>query len=198
MKEYTDQEIIECLRSRQSYVVRYLSARYLPMIRLMVNQMGGTGEDAKDIFQDGLMIILQKIDSNEFVLTCKLQTFLYCVCENLWKNIIAKRQSSSNYLAQQMDDIIEQDFAEIHDNNLYEQIFYEMFETLDPLYKSVLKLHWQEFSYKEIAEKLGYSYGYVKKLKCESQAELIYKVKNHPGFISLKKYQESAEKVIYE
>ena len=63
MKEYTDNEIIECLRDRQSYVVHYLSDRYLPMIRLMVTQLGGTPEDAKDIFQEGLMVMLEKIDN---------------------------------------------------------------------------------------------------------------------------------------
>ncbi len=34
VQEFTDIEIIECLRERKSYVVRYLSDRYLPMIRL--------------------------------------------------------------------------------------------------------------------------------------------------------------------
>jgi hypothetical protein len=82
VKEYTDNEIIECLKNRQSYVVRYLSDRYMPMIRLMVFRMGGTLEDAKDIFQDGLIIMLEKIDNGDFVLTCKFRTFLYVVCEN--------------------------------------------------------------------------------------------------------------------
>jgi len=80
MNEFSDKEIIECLKKRQSYVVQYLSDRYLPMIRLMVTQMGGSSEDAKDIFQDGLIIMLEKIDNNSFVLTCKFKTFLYSVC----------------------------------------------------------------------------------------------------------------------
>jgi predicted metallo-beta-lactamase superfamily hydrolase len=66
LKEYSDTEIIECLRNRQSYVVHYLSDRYMPMIRLMVFQKGGTTEDARDIFQDGLIIMLEKLDNKEF------------------------------------------------------------------------------------------------------------------------------------
>jgi RNA polymerase sigma factor (sigma-70 family) len=182
VKEYTDIEIIECLRNRQSYVVHYLSDRYLPMIRLMVIQLGGNPEDAKDIFQEGLMIMLQKIDNREFALTCKFKTFLYCVCENLWKSIIAKRQAAVNYFARRTEPEGEEDFTEVMDNNLCREIFLSVFDTLDPVSKNILKLYWEEVSPQEIADRLGYSYGYVRKKKCEAQAELTEKVKMHPDY----------------
>jgi RNA polymerase sigma factor (sigma-70 family) len=182
VKEYSDSEIIECLRNRQSYVVRYLSDRYLPMIRLMVIQMGGNSEDAKDIFQEGLMIMLEKIDNKEFALTCKFKTFLYCVCENLWKQVIVKRQAAANYFSRREENDDNNDFTEHIDNRLYEEIFHRVFETLDPAGKKILKLYWEEMSPQEIADKLGYTYGYVRKKKCEAQNELIMKVKNHPDY----------------
>jgi len=182
LKEYTDNEIIECLKSRQSYVVHYLSERYMPMIRLMVYQLGGSLEDAKDIFQDGLIIMLEKIDNEDFVLTCKFKTFLYCVCENLWKAVLEKRKAAANYFSRREIDNNEKDFTEIQDNALYENIFYEVFETLDPASQKLLKLYWDEMSAKEIADTLGLTYGYVRKKKCEVQAELVNKVKNHPDY----------------
>lgn len=188
VKEFTDSEIIECLRNRQSYVVHYLSDRYLPMIRLMVTNLGGSGEDARDIFQEGLMIMLEKIDSREFTLTCKFKTFLYCICENLWKSVIIKRRRAANYLVRRVETESESDFTEIIDNKMYRDIFRNAFDTLDPAGKSILKLYWEEYSPKEIAEKLGYTYGYVRKKKCEAQAELIDKVKMHPDY---KKIMES-------
>jgi len=182
VKEYTDIEIIDCLRNRQSYVVHYLSDRYLPMIRLMVTQLGGNPEDAKDIFQEGLMIMLEKIDNKEFALTCKFKTFLYCVCENLWKSIIAKRQAAVNYFARRTEPDDEKDFTEVMDNDLCREIFLSVFNTLDPVGKNILKLYWEEVSPQEIADRLGYSYGYVRKKKCEAQAELKEKVKKHPDY----------------
>ena len=182
VKEYTDIEIIECLRNRKSYVVHYLSDRYLPMVRLMVIQLGGDPEDAKDIFQEGLMIMLEKIDNKEFALTCKFKTFLYCVCENLWKSIIAKRQAAVNYFARRTEPEDEKDFTEVMDNNLCREIFLSVFDTLDPVGKNILKLYWEEVSPQEIADRLGYSYGYVRKKKCEAQAELTEKVKRHPDY----------------
>jgi RNA polymerase sigma factor (sigma-70 family) len=154
----------------------------MPMIRLMVIRLGGTTEDAKDIFQEGLMIMLEKIDNKEFTLSCKLKTFLYCVCENLWKSVIAKRQAAANYFRRRVEDEDENDFTEQMDNKLYSEIFHNAFESLDTAGKNILKLYWKEMSPQKIAEKLGYTYGYVRKKKSETQAELIARVKKHPAF----------------
>jgi RNA polymerase sigma factor (sigma-70 family) len=148
----------------------------------MVTQLGGTPEDAKDIFQEGLMIMLEKIDNKEFALTCKFKTFLYCVCENLWKSIIAKRQAAVNYFARRTEPEEEKDFTEAMDNNLCREIFLSVFDKLDTVSKNILKLYWEEVSPQEIADRLGYSYGYVRKKKCEAQAELTEKVKMHPDY----------------
>ena len=182
MKGYTDIEIIECLRNRESYVVRYLQERYFPMIRLMITQLGGSSEDAKDIFQEGLMIMLEKIDDNKFFLTCKFKTFLYSVCENLWKSVIEKRQAAANYFLRRVEEEDRKDITEIMDNSLCKEIFYSAFETLDPLGQKILRLYWEEMSPREIAETLGYTYGYIRKKKCAAQAELVAKVRKHPDY----------------
>ena len=196
MKEYSDKEIIECLRN-QSYVVHYLSDRYMPMIRLIVYPNGGTSEDAHDIFQDGLIIMLEKLDNKEFALTCKFKTFLYCVCEHLWKRVLDKRQAASNYLTRRNEPEVEKDFTEIIDQQTYEEIFSDVFETLDPISKKILTLYWQEISPQEIADKLGYTYGYVKKKKCEAQSELTEKVKKHPGYMLIKRTELAAREVVH-
>jgi RNA polymerase sigma factor (sigma-70 family) len=197
VKEYTDTEIIDCLRNRQSYVVRYLFDRYMPMVRLLITRMGGSSEDARDIFQDGLMIMLEKIDNKEFTLTCRFKTYLYCVCENLWKSNLDKRHAASNYFNRMVDPDDEKDITDIIDNDLYEKIFHEAFESLDPVGKNILKLYWQKISPGEIAEKLGYTYGYVRKKKCEAQLELTEKVKNHPGYKEIMSSERIAKGVVF-
>jgi len=197
LKEYTDTEIIECLRNRQSYVVHYLFDRYMPMIRLMVYQKGGTNDDAHDIFQDGLIIMLEKLDNKEFALTCKFKTFLYCVCEHLWKSILDKRQAATNYLSKRSEPETDKDFTELIDHQIYEEIFRDVFETLDPISKKILNLYWQEVSPQEIAHKLGYTYGYVRKKKCEAQNELTEKVKKHPGYKRIRSTELATREVVH-
>jgi hypothetical protein len=49
----------------------------------------------------------------------------------------------------------------------------------------------------EIADKLGYTYGYVRKKKCEAQTELTEKVKNHPGYKGIMSSERVAKGVVY-
>ncbi len=197
VKEYSDSEIISCLRNRQSNVVRFLCDRYMPMVRLIVTRSGGTSEDAKDIFQESLMIMLEKIDSREFVLTCSFKTYLYCVCDNLWKSVLDKQKAASNYFRRKTEEDKDKDVGEMMDNKFHEEIFREAFESLDPAARNILKLYWQDVPAQEIAEKLGYAYGYVRKKKCEAQAELTERVKNHPGYRQIVDSEKVAGKVVY-
>ncbi|MGM0529084.1 MAG: hypothetical protein ACQERS_11805 [Bacteroidota bacterium] len=61
MKEYTDSEILHSLKKRQSSVVRYLFNRYMPMIHRIVTKMGGTVENAKDVFLNELIVMQSAI-----------------------------------------------------------------------------------------------------------------------------------------
>lgn len=152
------------------------------MIKLMVSKLGGDAEDASDIFQDGLMILLEKIDDRNFALTCRLKTYLYCICENLWKDVLDKRRAAENYFVRREAPVEEADFTEHLDQAVQEGLFRSVFETLDPSSKAILELYWQEMSPQEIAEKLGFTYGYVRKMKSAAQAELTEKIKRHPDY----------------
>lgn len=163
----------------------------------MVYQKGGSADDAQDIFQDGLIIMLEKLDNREFVLSCKFKTFLYSVCEHLWKSVLDKRQSAANYLNRHSETDENNDFEDQIDNQLYEKIFREAFETLDPISKKILTLYWQEMPPQEIAAKLGYTYGYVRKKKSEAQSELTGKVKRHPSFMRIKRTEIAAREVVH-
>lgn len=176
MKDYSDKEIIECLRKRQNDVARYLSNRYRAMIRLMVIRMGGSSEDAKDIFQEGFTIMLKKTDDKNYGFTCKIKTYFFCVCQNLWKEELVKRKSATIYFSRRVDENDDIDFTEQMDKRLFEKIFHEVFATLDQSCRKIMKLYWLDKSPKEIAEQLKLTYGYVRKKKSEGQAEQACRV----------------------
>ncbi len=167
------------------------------MIRFMVVKMGGSSEDARDIFQEGLMIMIEKLDNRNFSLTCKFKTLLYCICENLWKMVLKKKQSAANYFIRNTEPDDEEDISETIDHTLFREIFQSVFDTLDPVGKKMLMLYWEGISPQEIAERLGYSYGYVRKKKCEVQAELVEKVKNHPDYRKIINSDIISESVVY-
>jgi len=187
MKKYTDQEIIQGLKSGESYVVKYLAKDYLPVIRYYISKNNGNEEDAKDIFQDALYIIIEKIHNNEFVLQGTLTTYLFAICKNLWLIALDRQKAAKNYELRRLADHMDSDFTEAGDRVFYENIFRECFEEMDQVSQKILKMYWMEISPSEIADKLGYSYGYVRKKKSECMKELKERIIAHPDFNELEK-----------
>ena len=187
MKKYTDQEIIQGLKSGESYVVKYLAKDYLPVIRYYISKNNGNEEDAKDIFQDALFIIIEKIHNNEFVLQGTLTTYLFAICKNLWLMALDRQKAAKNYELRRLADHMDNDFTEAGDRVFYENIFRQCFEAMDQVSQKILKMYWMEISPSEIADKLGYSYGYVRKKKSECMKELKGRIIAHPDFNELEK-----------
>lgn len=187
MKKYTDQEIIQGLKSGESYAVKYLAKEYLPVIRYYISKNSGNEEDAKDVFQDALYIIIEKIHNNDFVLQGTLSTYLFAICKNLWLMVLDRQKAAKNYELRRMADQMDNDFTESVDRVFYENIFRQCFEAMDQVSKKILKMYWMEISPTEIADKLGYSYGYVRKKKSECMKELKNRIINHPDFNELEK-----------
>src|SRR5690606_30231760 len=79
-----DQDIISGISNGSASSLEYLYQTYLPMVVQMISQNNGDEDDAKDIFQEAVMVLYDRINQGNFVLTSKLKTFLYSVCRRLW------------------------------------------------------------------------------------------------------------------
>lgn len=54
------------------------------MVQAFVVTNNGTAEDAKDIFQETMIVLYEKVQSGSFELNCQLKTFVYSVSRRLW------------------------------------------------------------------------------------------------------------------
>lgn len=64
---------------------------HFPKVERLVRANSGTKADAKDVFQDALVIFHRRVRQPGFVLTSSIGTFLYAVCRNLWREELRKR-----------------------------------------------------------------------------------------------------------
>lgn len=87
----SDQEIISQLRTGQQHKALVKLYAHLPKVERMVRNHGGTRADAKDLFQDALIILLGKAKDEAFVLTCSIGTYLYAICRNRWQEELRRR-----------------------------------------------------------------------------------------------------------
>jgi RNA polymerase sigma factor (sigma-70 family) len=54
------------------------------IIQQLVVNNNGTEDDARDIFQEALIVLYQNAKSDTFRLNCQIKTYLYSVCRRLW------------------------------------------------------------------------------------------------------------------
>lgn len=54
------------------------------LIQHFVVYNNGTEDDARDIFQEAMMVLYEKAKQPDFELTCQIKTYLYSVCRRLW------------------------------------------------------------------------------------------------------------------
>ena len=57
---------------------------YFPMVLQLIINNNGTADDAKDIYQEAIIVLYNKVKGGNFELSSKLKTFLYSVCRKLW------------------------------------------------------------------------------------------------------------------
>ena len=186
MEIYTDQHIINSIRKREDVAFKYLQVKFQDSIRLMVMEMGGSQEDAKDVFSEGLIALIRLVDHKDFELNCKLSTLVYALCKKTWNQHLEKQVAVRNYHVRKLESSPDWDFTEESDKQLYQEIFWESFKKLEKVCQEILEGYLKEISPKEIAEKLGYSYGYIRKRKSMCQSFLMKMIQGHPTFKKIK------------
>src|SRR5688572_17798720 len=95
MQTLPDDLILEQLRIGHNAAFQLLYKFYFPSIDSYVRQNMGNKEDAEDIFQEAIMVLLQKVRQPDFALTSALKTYLYAIAKNLWlKRLRSNRRIS--------------------------------------------------------------------------------------------------------
>lgn len=87
----SDQEIITHLRTGREHKALVKLYAHLPKVERLVRNNHGTRADAKDLFQDALIILFGKAKDADFTLTCSIGTYLFAICRNRWKEELRRR-----------------------------------------------------------------------------------------------------------
>jgi RNA polymerase sigma factor (sigma-70 family) len=87
----TDKEIIDYLRHNQYQKATNGLYNLLAPVKKYISTNNGSADDAKDIFQDALVILYKKANTGDFVLSVPLKTYLLAVVKNLWMQELRRR-----------------------------------------------------------------------------------------------------------
>lgn len=182
-KLHQDQRYIEALLSNNQKVVEEIYTRFSAKIRRYIINNSGSDNDAADIFQEALIDIYQQAKYKSFQLTCPFEPFLLLVCKRKWLNELKKRSvlpvtNIDDALLTIGDDVFaDAELLEKQDEEA--RLFTRMFEKLGERCKEIISESLKGDAQEKVAEKLGVTYGYLRKKKSECMAALIKLIKRN-------------------
>jgi len=191
MKHPDEETLISGIRNHDSEVLEHIYMAYFPMIEGFVTHHHGNRDQAKDVFQEAMIIIYNRIRSGELKLSCKFGTFLYAICKKIW---IQERRK----LLLHKDKLRQQPMA-VHDPGPDEdpmlqkhltQIFNKHFSALSTDCQKILTMFFNDHSVEEIRSAMNYKnlhHAADRKYRCKKS--LIKRILNDPLFNRLKNEQ---------
>jgi RNA polymerase sigma factor (sigma-70 family) len=87
-----DRELLDRIQSGDREALVSIYKGHYSMIRSYVIKNQGRDEDAEDLLQDALIVLWQKVQQGNFVLSSKLSTYIMAICKNLWLKRLGKLQ----------------------------------------------------------------------------------------------------------
>ncbi len=172
----TDAQFLDRIRAGDERSLEELYRKYYRMMVGLVVRNSGSEEEAQDVYQDALIVLWQKVRADELVLTSKLSTYLYSICQNLWrKELERKRRLTSSENRQEEGEEMD------HDRQERIRIVRECIDSLGETCRKVLQhYYFEKMSMAEIAEQLGFANAdtaKTKKYKCKKELDEIIKSK---------------------
>jgi RNA polymerase sigma factor (sigma-70 family) len=153
-----DKLLLEGLVSNKDNALEIIYLENFPVILRMILQHRGTEDDARDVFQDAMIVLFEKVQRGDFTLYSQLKTFLYSVCRHLWLKKMQGPQPvallEGHEESPEIEDALEEKKRKDEQFHIMEKAMGSMGEPC----KTILEEYYlQKRSMQEIAEKFGYT-----------------------------------------
>lgn len=151
--------LVSGLREGDGEALNKIYTSYYPVIESLVLRNGGSEIEAKDVFQEALILLYEKLQQKEFTLSCTIKTFIYAISKRLW----LKRWHENNtkvfdtaFESEPGDiNLLLKNYEEEEENYLKMEL---ALEKLGEPCATILKdFYLEDLSMAEITEKFGYT-----------------------------------------
>ena len=129
------------------------------MVQSLILNNNGSPDDARDIFQEAMIVLYEKVRPGTFELNCQLKTYLYSVCRRLWLKRLSQLQRISPEVESLQETVPVEEELELHEQrNLDFQTMEKSMKNLGEPCKSLLEAYYlHKKSMVEIADNFGYT-----------------------------------------
>jgi RNA polymerase sigma factor (sigma-70 family) len=79
-----DLTLVHEIRRQNNAAFEILYRFYFPMVERFVKKNSGTTDDARDVFQETVIVLMEKVTHHDFQLTSSLRTYIFAIASNIW------------------------------------------------------------------------------------------------------------------
>lgn len=185
-KLHPDQRYIIGLMEGNPIILDEIYAKYSQAVLTLVKKNNGTVEDARDVMQDSLLIVLRKAKQGQLQLSSSFITYFYSVCRHVWWKVLKKRKRSVQTEIENVEIVDETDVMESIEQQERYKLYLKHFNVLSSSAQQILQLHLAGKSIKEITNIMGFnSESYTRKRKSICKAKLLKNIKADPYYQEL-------------
>jgi RNA polymerase sigma factor (sigma-70 family) len=142
------------IRKEENAAFELLYKFYFPSVLNYIQQNSGNRADAEDVFQEAIIVLLQKSKDPLFILTSSIKTYLFSISKNLWLKRL-RNNNLSFYANIEVFDECELDELE-EEVSLSEKIAETMFRLSAGCQRILSLSFWLGDSIETIMQKVGY------------------------------------------
>ena len=116
MKLYDEEKaLLKGLATHDANAIEKIYRDNYSTIQSFIVKNSGYPDDARDIFQEAMIILFEKSKSESFELTSQIKTYLYSVCRRLWLKRLQKESRFNPSLDVLSETVAVADEIELHE-----------------------------------------------------------------------------------
>ncbi|MFZ1313838.1 MAG: sigma-70 family RNA polymerase sigma factor [Chitinophagaceae bacterium] len=157
--ENNEKALLQGLATNDKKAVETIYRENYNMVQYLIINNNGSADDAKDIFQEAMIVLYEKVRSGTFELNCQIKTYVYSVSKRLW---LKKLQQSSRYSPpiedQEASVPVDDEIAEHEKRDAEFEMMDKAISSLGEPCKSLLEAYYlQKQNMQVIAANFGYT-----------------------------------------
>ena len=128
------------------------------MVQSLILNNNGSADDAKDVFQEAMVVLYEKVKSGTFELNCQIKTYVYSVSRRLWLKKLVQLNRFNLSDGQEETIAVEEDLEEHQRRDQEFGMMEKAMSSLGEPCKSLLEAFYlQKRNMHEIAASFGYT-----------------------------------------
>ena len=155
----TDREVVLGILNNSEDALNKLYVGYYPMVLQFILNNSGDEDDAKDVYQEAIIVLYNKIKSGNFELSSKLKTYIYSVSRRIWLKKLTQQSKKSNNISDFEDVVAVEVDMELHEekDKQFEKMQSALVHLGEPCKTIIQDFYINNLSMQDISEKFGYT-----------------------------------------